>query len=93
MASYGASGLGLEAGKSVHCNPGGASKEYVKVASVDAPNQTFQAVVTRDHAADERVRPTIWPTPTLNEGDRLVFDILAVASPGPGSDLTVVVQT
>jgi hypothetical protein len=29
----------------------------------------------------------------LNEGDDLAFDILAVASPDPGSDLTVVIQT
>lgn len=39
------------------------------------------------------VRPTIWPTAILHEGDSLAFDILAVASPGPGSDLTVVIQT
>ena len=39
------------------------------------------------------VRPTIWPTAILNEGDSLAFDILAVASPDPGSDLTVVIQT
>jgi hypothetical protein len=39
------------------------------------------------------VRPTIWPTAILNEGDSLAFDILLVASPDPGSDLTVVIQT
>jgi hypothetical protein len=49
--------------------------------------------VTKDHADGERIRPTVWPTPTLNEGDDLAFDILAVASPYAGSDLTVVIQT
>jgi len=92
-ASYGANRLGLEAGKFVLIDLGGASEEYVKVISADAPNQTFQAVVTRDHAAGERIRPTVWPTPILNEGDDLAFDILAVASPDPGSDLTLVLQT
>jgi hypothetical protein len=38
-------------------------------------------------------RATIQPTPTLNEGDSLAFDILAVANPDPGSDLTVIIQT
>lgn len=37
--------------------------------------------------------PAIWPTAILNEGDSLAFDILAVASPDPGSYLTVVIQT
>jgi len=92
-ASYGANRLGLEAGRFVFIDLGGPNEEYVKVISVDAPNQTFEAIVTRDHAAGERIRPTIWPTPVLNEGDDLAFDILAVASPDPGSDLTVVIQT
>jgi len=38
------------------------------------------------------MRPTIWPAPILNEGAHVAFDILAVGSPDPGSDLTVVVQ-
>jgi hypothetical protein len=63
------------------------------VISVDPENQTFDAVVTKSHAACERIRPTIWPSPVLNEGDDLAFEILAVASPDPGSDLTVVIQT
>ncbi len=92
-ASYGANRLGLEAGKFVFIDLGGPNEEYVKVISVDAQNQTFEAVVTRDHAIGESIRPTIWPTPVLNEGDDLAFDILAVPSPDPGSDLTVVVQT
>ena len=92
-ASYGANRLGLEAGKFVFINLAGPNEEYVRVISVDPLNQTFQAVVTRDHAAGERIRPTIWPTPVLHEGDDLAFDILAVASPDPGSDLTVVIQT
>jgi len=41
----------------------------------------------------ESIRPAIWPTPIMNEGDDLAFDILAVASPDSGSDLTVVIQT
>jgi hypothetical protein len=65
----------------------------VKVITTDPDNQTFDAIVTRNHADGERIRPTIWPTPVLNEGDDLAFDILGVASPDPGSDLTVVIQT
>jgi len=33
------------------------------------------------------------PTPILNEVDSLAFDTLAVASPAPGSDVTLVIQT
>jgi hypothetical protein len=58
-ASYGASHLGLEPGKFIHINPGGAHEEYVQVISVDPDNQTFDAIVTQDHAAGERIRPTI----------------------------------
>ena len=92
-ASYGASHLGLETGKFIHINPGGANEEYMQLISVDPDNQTFDAIMTKDHAAGERMRPTIWPTPVLHEGDDLAFDILGVASPDPGSDLTVVIQT
>jgi hypothetical protein len=92
-ASYGANRLGLVAGGFVFLDPGGTNEEYVRVISVDPDNQTFEAIVTKDHAAGERIRPTIWPTPVLNEGDDLAFDILAVASPVGGSDLTVVIQT
>jgi hypothetical protein len=92
-ASYGANRLGLVAGGFVFLDPGGANEEYVRVISVDPENQSFQAIVTKDHDAGVRIRPTIWPTPVLNEGDDLAFDILAVASPDPGSDLTLVVQT
>ncbi|MGC8884513.1 MAG: hypothetical protein ACP5UT_16915 [Bryobacteraceae bacterium] len=92
-ASYGANRLGIEAGKFVFIDLGGPNEEYVKVISVDPDNQTFEAMVTRDHAAGERIRPTIWPTPVLHEGNDLAFDILAVASPDPGSDLTLVIQT
>ncbi len=92
-ASYGANRLGLVAGSFVFLDPGGANEEYVRVISVDPENQTFEAIVTKDHAAGERIRPTIWPTPVLNEGDDLAFDILAVASPDSGTDLTVVIQT
>ena len=74
-------------------SPGGANEEYVKVIDADPDNQTFDAVVTKDHADGERIRPTIWPTPVLLEGDDLAFAVLAVASPDSGSDLTVVIQT
>jgi hypothetical protein len=92
-ASYGANRLGIVAGGFVFLDPGGANEEYVRVISADPENQAFQAIVTKDHAAGERIRPTIWPTPVLDEGDDLALDILAVASPDPGSDLTVVIQT
>jgi len=92
-ASYGANRLGLVDGGFVFLDAGGANEEYLRVISVDPENQTFEAIVTKDHAAGERIRPTIWPTPVLNEGDDLAFDILAVASPDAGSDLTLVIQT
>lgn len=92
-ASYGANRLGLDVGEFVHVGPGTANEEYVQVVAADPDNQTFDAIFTKDHAAGERVRPTIWPTPILREGDALAFDILSVASPDPGSDLTVVIQT
>lgn len=65
----------------------------MKVISVGPDNQSFSAIVARDHAAGERVRPTIWPMPVLHEGDDLAFDILGAAGPNPGSHLTVVIQT
>jgi hypothetical protein len=57
--------------------------------AVDPDNQTFDAIVTGNHLIGE----SIWPTPTLNEGDDLALDILAVASADTGLDLTVVIQT
>jgi hypothetical protein len=92
-ASYGANRLGIVSGGFAFLDPGGANEEYVRVISVDPENQAFDAIVTKDHAVGERIRPTIWPTPVLYEGDDLAFDILAVASPDPGTDLTVVIQT
>jgi hypothetical protein len=80
-------------GEFVHVGPGTANEEYVKVSAADPDTQTLTAVFTKHHAASERVRPTIWPTPILYEGDALAFDILSVASPDPGTDLTVVIQT
>ena len=50
-------------------------------------------VFTKSHSTGATVRRTVWPTPILIEGDSLAFDILAVANPDPGSDLTVVIQT
>jgi len=92
-ASYGANRLGFDVGEFVHVDLGGANEEYVRVLAADPDAQTFTAIFTKDHAIGERVRPTIWPTPILNEGDDLAFDILGVASPDAGSDLTVVIQT
>jgi hypothetical protein len=55
--------------------------------------RTQTATPTEGHPVGARVRPTVWPTPVLNDGDDLAIDILAVASPNPGFDLTVVIQT
>jgi len=93
IASYGANVLGLDVGEFVHINLGQADEEYVEVLTVDPAAQLFTANFTQDHSTGATVRPTIWPTPVLNEGDTLAFDILAVASPDPGSDVTVVIQT
>ena len=90
-ASYDASTTGLEVGRFVFLDLGGASEECVEVLAVDPANQTFDAVVTRDHPVCA-IRPCIWPTPVLMEGNDLAFDIKAVASPDAGSDLTVVIQ-
>ncbi len=92
-ASYGANRLGFDVGEFVHIDLGRTDEEYVQVLAANPESQTFTAVFTKDHAMGATVRPTIWPTPTLNEGDSLAFDILAVANPDPGSDLTVVIQT
>jgi hypothetical protein len=91
--SYGANRLGFDVGEFVHINLGRTDEEYVQVLAADPQNQTFRAVFTKAHATGATVRPTIWPTPILNEGDSLAFDILAVASPDPGTDLTLTVQT
>jgi hypothetical protein len=91
--SYGANRLGFDVGEFVHINLGEADEEYVQVLAADPDNQTFDAIFTKDHTTGATVRPTIWPTPVINEGDTLAFDILAVASPDPGSNLTVVIQT
>lgn len=92
-ASYGANRLGFDVGEFVHINLGKADEEYVQVLAADPEYQTCTAVFAKDHVMGATVRPTIWPTAILSEGDSLAFDILAVASPEPGSDLTVVVQT
>lgn len=92
-ASYGANRLCLEAGRFIHIDLGGANEEYVMVLAVDPNNQTFDAIVTEDHLLGESIRPAIWPTAIMNEGDDLAFDILAVASPDSRADLTVVIQT
>lgn len=70
-ASYSANRFGLVTGAFVFLDPGGTNEEYVRVITVDPENQSFHAIVTKDHGAGERIRPTIWPTPVLNEGDDL----------------------
>lgn len=70
-----------------------ANEEHVNVISVDTVNQTLTAIETRNHPAGSSIRPSIWPTAVLLEGNDLAFDIKAVASPNAGSDLTVVIQT
>jgi hypothetical protein len=52
----------------------------------------FDGIVIKDYAGSTTPR-SIWPTPILNECDSIAFDILAVANPDPGRDLTVVIQT
>lgn len=56
-------------------------------------SQTFTAIVTRNHPARSSIRPSIWPTAVLLEGNDFAFDIKAVASPNAGSDLTLVIQS
>jgi hypothetical protein len=92
-ASYGANRLGFDLGEFVHVSLGKGDEEYIPVLAADQDSQTFIAVFTKDHSTGAAVRPTIWPTPILNEGDSLAFDILAVASPNPGGDLTVGLPT
>ena len=92
-ASYGANRMSFDVGEFVHVALGAGDEEYVQVLATNPAAQTFDAVFTKDHSTGATVRPTIWPTAILNEGDSLAFDILAVASPDPGTDLTVVIQT
>jgi hypothetical protein len=91
-ASYDASTTGLVAGRFIFFDLGGPTEECVEILAVDPDNQTFDAVMSMSHPACA-LRPCIWPTPILNEGNDLAFDIKAVASPNPGEDLTVVIQT
>jgi hypothetical protein len=92
-SSYGANQLGLQQWTAIHIDPGGPNEEYTYVWAADPGNQTITAIFRRNHSAGERIRPTIWPTPVLHEEDDLAFDVLAVGSPNPGSDLTIVIQT
>jgi len=92
-SSYGANQLGLSQWSGIHIDPGGPHEEYTYVWAADPVNQTITAIFRRNHSAGERIRPTIWPTPVLHEEDDLAFDVLAVGSPNPGHDLTLVIQT
>ncbi len=68
-------------------------EEYVRVLSVDPSNTQFTAVMQCDHPAQTLIQPTSWPTPVLQEGDDLSYDICRVPTPYPGADLSGVVQT
>ena len=92
-ASYGANRLGFDVGEFVHINLGKPTRSTSRCSPPTRTTQTFDAIFTKNHSIGATVRPTIWPTAILNEGDSLAFDILAVANPDPGSDLTVVIQT
>jgi hypothetical protein len=92
-SSYGANQLGLQQWTAIHIDPGGPNEEYTYVHSADPVAQTITAIFRRSHSAGERIRPTVWPTPVLSEEDDIAFDVLAVGSPNPGSDLTIVIQT
>lgn len=85
--------MSFDVGEFAHVNLGETDEEYVEVLATNPAAQTFVAVFTKDHSIGATVRPTIWPAPILYEGDTLAFDVLAVASPDPDSDLTVVIQT
>ncbi len=93
IASHDGTTTGLVAYDFVFFDFGGLDEEYAYIQSLDPVNQTFTAVVTKNHPAGTKLRPAVWPTPVLREGYDLSFDIKGVASPNPGSDLTVVVQT
>ena len=92
-ASYGANRMSFDVGEFVHVALGAGDEEYVQVLATILPRRRSMRCSPRTTATGATVRPTIWPTAILNEGDSLAFDILAVANPDPGSDLTVVVQT
>lgn len=79
-ASYDASTTGLEVGRFVFLEFGTENEECVEVLAVDPEAQTFDAAATKDHPACS-IRPCIWPTPILHEGNDLTFDIKVVASP------------
>ena len=83
----------IQPGMWIHLGLGTEHEEYVRVLSTDPPNMQFTAIVRRDHPAQTWIHPTIWPTPILEEGDDLSYDIYRVPSPDPGADLTVVIQT
>ena len=86
--------MSFDVGEFVHVALGAGDEEYVQVLATNPAAQTFNAVFTKDHTVGAQQRALmIWPTTILNEGDSLAFDILAVASPDPASDLTVVIQT
>jgi hypothetical protein len=82
-ACYDASTRGLVAGDFVFLEFGLANEEHVKVNSVGTVNQTLTAIVTKNHPAGSSIRPSIWPTPVLLEGNDLAFDTRLAPEDGP----------
>ena len=72
--------LGFDVGEFVHINLGDADEEYVQVLAADPGRADVHCGLHQEPFDRRDRRPTIWPTPILNEGDSLAFDILAVAS-------------
>lgn len=52
-----------EAGRFVFPDLSALNEKYVPVISADPDNRTFEAIVTKDHAVGERIRPTIEKPP------------------------------
>ena len=52
-----------------------ANEQNGNVISVDTVNQTFTAIVTGNHPAGSSIRPSIWPTAVLLEGNDLAFGV------------------
>jgi hypothetical protein len=59
-ASYDGSTSGLVPGDFVFLEFGLSNEEHVNVISVDTVNQTFTAIVTKNHPAGSSIRPSIW---------------------------------
>ncbi len=62
-ASYDGTTTGLVEFDFVFFDFGGPNEEYVYIQSLDPPNQTFTAVVKKDHPTGTKLSPAVWPTP------------------------------